>query len=104
MLDQTGPKKGQHFRHRTVTLLRLNPAAVSWLEVEGEILALQHESSEYLSTSAAGALLWKSLAEGASREELIALVVHEYGIDERRAAADTDAFVEALAAQRLLVE
>jgi Coenzyme PQQ synthesis protein D (PqqD) len=85
-----------------VTPLRLNPAAVSWLEVDGEILALQHASSEYLSTNAAGALLWKSLTAGTSREDLIALIVREYGIDEQRAAADTDAFLDALAEHGLL--
>jgi hypothetical protein len=85
-----------------LTPLRLNPAAVSWLEVDGEIIALQLSSSEYLSTNATGALLWKSLTSGTTREELIAQVVEAYGIDQQRAAADTDAFLEALAAQGLL--
>jgi hypothetical protein len=85
-----------------LTPLRLNPAAVSWLEVDGEILAVQHASSEYLSTNATGALLWKSLTSGTSRERLIALIVEEYGIDEERAAADTDAFLGELAAHGLL--
>ena len=85
-----------------MTLLRLNETAVSWREVDGEIIALQHTSSEYVSTNATGALLWKSLAEGASREDLIELVVHEFGIDKGRATADTDAFLDALAEQGLL--
>lgn len=85
-----------------MTPLRLNPAAVSWLEVDGEILALQLSSSEYLSTNATGALLWKSLTAGATREHLIAQVVEAYGIDEERAAADTDTFLDALAAHGLL--
>ena len=37
--------------------LRLNETAVSWREVDGEIIALQHQSSEYLSTKGSGALL-----------------------------------------------
>ena len=69
-----------------MTLLRLNDAAISWREVDGEIIALQHTSSEYLSTNGTGALLWKSLAEGASREDLIGLIVSEFGIDQSRAA------------------
>jgi len=85
-----------------LTPLRLNPAAVSWLEVDGEILALQHSSSEYLSTNATGARLWKSLTEGTSRERLIALFVDEYGIDEAQAAADIDAFLGDLVAHGLL--
>ena len=85
-----------------MTLLRLNETAVSWREVDGEIIALQHTSSEYLSTNGTGALLWKSLAEGASREDLIGLIVDEFGIDKGRATADTDAFLGALAEQGLL--
>jgi hypothetical protein len=85
-----------------LTPLRLNPAAVSWLEIDGEILALQHSSSEYLSTNAAGARLWKLLTDGTSREQLIAMLVEHYGIDEDRAAADTDAFLGELAAHGLL--
>jgi hypothetical protein len=85
-----------------MTLLRLNENAVSWQEVDGEIVALQHESSEYLSTNGTGALLWKSLAAGASREHLIGLIVREFGVDKGRATADTDAFLDALCAQGLL--
>jgi Coenzyme PQQ synthesis protein D (PqqD) len=85
-----------------MTLLRLNQSAVSWQEVDGEIIALQHESSEYLSTNGTGALLWKTLASGASREHLIGLIVSEFGIDKGRATADTDAFLDALTAQGLL--
>lgn len=85
-----------------MTDLRLNEAAVSWREVDGEIIALQLTSSEYLSTNGTGALLWKSLASGTSRERLIELIVKEFGIEPGRAAADTDAFLDALAAQGLL--
>jgi Coenzyme PQQ synthesis protein D (PqqD) len=83
-------------------LLRLNETAVSWREVDGEIIALQHSSSEYLSTNGTGALLWKSLAAGASREHLIGLIIREYGVDKGRATADTDAFLDALCTQGLL--
>jgi Coenzyme PQQ synthesis protein D (PqqD) len=83
-------------------LLRLNETALSWREVDGEVIALQHESSEYLSTNGTGALLWKSLAAGASRDELIGLLVSEFGVDKGRATADTDAFLDALSAQGLL--
>ena len=85
-----------------MTLLRLNEAAVSWQEVDGEIIALQHDSSEYLSTNGTGALIWKSLAEGASREHLIGLIVREFGVDRTRATEDTDAFLDTLCAHGLL--
>jgi hypothetical protein len=85
-----------------MTLLRLNETAMSWREVDGEIIALQHASSEYLSTNGTGVLFWRSLANGASREQLIGLIVSEFGIDDGRATADTDAFLDALAEHGLL--
>jgi hypothetical protein len=85
-----------------MTLLRLNETAMSWREVDGEIIALQHASSEYLSTNGSGVLLWKSLANGASREQLVGLIVRRFGIDEGRATVDTDAFLETLAERGLL--
>ena len=82
--------------------LRLNNDAVSWREVNGEVIALRHSSSEYLSTNPTGTLMWTALAEGASRAELTALLVSRFGIDADRAAADVDAFVALLASRGLL--
>jgi len=85
-----------------LTEIRLNDVAVSWREVDGEIIALQHASSEYISTNGTGALLWRLLAEGTSRDQLIGLIVGTFGIDLEQAAADADAFLDTLAARGLL--
>jgi len=84
-------------------LLRLDPDAVSWTEVDGEILALERESSTYIATNRTGTVIWKSLVHGASREQLTAAVMHAFAIDQQTAATDTDAFVDALAGRGLLV-
>ena len=83
--------------------LRLRSDAVSWREVDGEVIALRHEASEYLSTNTTGALIWRELAQGTSRPELAAMLVSRFGIDADRAAADVDAFVDLLASRGLLV-
>ena len=83
--------------------LRLNSDAVSWREVNGEVIALRHEASEYVSTNATGTLIWSALADGASRDELVALLVERFEIEAERAAADVDAFVDQLASRGLLV-
>jgi hypothetical protein len=85
-----------------MTQLRLNQDAVSWREIDGEVLALGHASSAYFSTTGSGALLWRSLADGSSREQLIELLVGAYDVDEQRAAADVDAFLASLSARGLL--
>ena len=41
-----------------------------------------------------GELLWSSLSVGAEIEDLTALLVAEYGIDEATAKADAEEFVE----------
>lgn len=89
----------EHHRAR----LRLDPEAVSWTEVDGEILALERESSTYIATNRTGTVLWNALVHGATREQLVAAVVRAFGISEPTAAADTDAFVDALAGRGLLV-
>jgi len=85
-----------------MTEIRLNSEAVSWREIDGEVIALGHESSSYLATNATGALLWKSLAAGTSREALVALLVADFGVEEGRAGTDVDAFLNSLSAQGLL--
>ena len=82
--------------------LRLREDAIEWREVEGEIVALDLESSEYIAVNRTGAAIWPLLAEGARRDELAARLVVEYGIDEDSAARDVDAFVKTLSERDLL--
>lgn len=81
---------------------RLNTDAVSWREVDGEVIALRHASSEYLTTNGSGAVVWKALSDGATRAELVELLVSVFGVEPDRAGADVDAFVAVLASNGLL--
>jgi Coenzyme PQQ synthesis protein D (PqqD) len=82
--------------------LRLRPDGLSWREVDGELVAVDVESSTYLGANPSGMILWQALAQGATREELVARLVEEFGIASERAATDVDAFLEALDARGLL--
>ena len=82
--------------------LRLRSDKLEWREVEGEIVALDLESSKYLSVNQTGALLWPALADGATRPELIARLVQTFEIDQDTAAKDLDSFLNSLAEQNLL--
>jgi hypothetical protein len=84
--------------------VRLADSKLDWRAVEGEILALDLESAEYLSINRTGALLWRELAAGTSREQLADRFAAETGIGADRAAHDVDAFLGQLAAQGLLIE
>jgi coenzyme PQQ synthesis protein D (PqqD) len=85
-----------------VSPLRLRREGVTWLEVDGEVVALDAESSKYLSANASGAVLWQALAKGATRDELAEALTSTFGIDEATARGDVDAFVAELEARQLL--
>ena len=82
--------------------LRLREAAVRWQEVEGELVAVDLRESLYFGSNASGLLLWRALAEGASREELVARLTDAWAISEERAGADVDVFLGEAAALDLL--
>jgi Coenzyme PQQ synthesis protein D (PqqD) len=83
-------------------LLRLRPEGVEWREIDGEVVALETGRSIYLAANPAGALLWARLAEGATRDDLIAALRAQWPLEPDRAAADVDAFVDQVRAHGLL--
>jgi hypothetical protein len=84
--------------------LKLRTHDVEWRQIDDEIVMLDGREAMYLSTNGSGTLLWRALAAGATREQLVTALVDAYGIDERRAKADAEEFVAALASQGLLTE
>jgi hypothetical protein len=83
--------------------LRLRTDDLSWREIDDEVIAVDVETSTYLGTNKAGALLWRRLgSRGATRQELADLLVQTYGIEPGRARADVGAFLDDLAARGLL--
>jgi hypothetical protein len=85
-----------------VNELKLRGHGVAWTDVDGEIVALDETSAQYLSANEAGGLLWRTLATGATRDALVAKLAAEYGLSRERAGADTDAFLAALQERDLL--
>jgi hypothetical protein len=82
--------------------LTLKRDALSWREVDGEILALDLDGSRYLATNEAGALLWNELAKGTTHDALVAILVDQYGLERDHARADVETFIRDLAEQGLL--
>lgn len=85
-----------------MTELRLRSRELHWREIDDSVVALEARSSTYVSANPAGTLLWRALAEGATRDGLADILVETYGIERQRARADADAFVAELSAQALL--
>jgi hypothetical protein len=84
--------------------LRLRSDDLEWREVEGEVVALDLRSATYIAINQTGARLWSTLAFGATRDELVDLLVEEYAIPRTQAQSDADAFVEMLDQQDMLIQ
>lgn len=84
--------------------LQLRTQSLEWRDVGDEVVALDTDVASYLGANRAGAILWKALAAGTTRDQLIKLLTDEFGIDEPTAAEDVDRFLAQLRLQNLLEE
>ena len=74
-------------QEKCMTELKLRGQGVAWTDVDGEIVALDEATAVYLAANEAGGLLWRALADGATRESLAASLVAR--VRARRASAPT---------------
>lgn len=86
-----------------MSVVRLNPEALQWRLLEGEVLAIDLVNSQYLAVNPSGALLWPLLAEGATEEELTQALGEHFALEPQRARADVESFLGWLDAQSLLL-
>jgi hypothetical protein len=84
------------------TRLQLRTDDLHWREVDDEIVALEGRGSTYLAANGSGSVLWRMLAQGATRDELAATLVETYGLDPGAAAMDADRFVDQMREAGLL--
>ena len=82
--------------------LRIRPGTVEWREFEEEVVAVDTRTAMYMAVNRSGSVLWPTLLEGATREELIDRLVARYGVGRGQAEQDVDEFVQALDEQELL--
>jgi hypothetical protein len=84
--------------------LRLRTDALEWRNIEGEVVAVDLRTSTYLAVNPSGAKLWDALVSGATRDQLIDLLVGEFGLPREQAASDVEAFLQMLAEQEMLLD
>jgi len=82
--------------------LQLRLDDVEWRDVEEQILALDLKTSRYLAINRSGRELWGALVDGATRSELVHLLIDSYDLDRDRAATDVAAFLDELDGRGLL--
>lgn len=83
---------GEGFGRTRVRLSR----DVIFREVAGEVVLLHLGTGVYFGLDPVGTRVWQLLAEGRSREQILEVLVGEYDVGERRAAADLEDFVAEL--------
>lgn len=84
------------------TPLDLAEERLIWREVDGQVIVLDKRTWSYLSINDSGALLWREIARGATRADLIARLRETYELDEQSAERDVDAFVSMMQAHGML--
>jgi Coenzyme PQQ synthesis protein D (PqqD) len=85
-----------------MTRLRLRTDRLQWVELAEEVVALDEAALTYLSANESGALLWRALGHGATRQQLTDLLVSRFDLAEDGAAADVDRFLHDLQRRGLL--
>lgn len=65
-----------------------------WVAVATGAAAAEFNGIVKLNDTAA--IVWRGIEEGLSRDQIVARVVESYDVDEPRAAADVDTFLQAL--------
>jgi Coenzyme PQQ synthesis protein D (PqqD) len=73
--------------------LKLRTVDLVWREVDAETIVLDLRTQRYLSISHSGSVIWRSLAEGSTHEELVERLTASFGIAEEVARSDVDAFL-----------
>jgi len=84
--------------------MRLRQDGVTWQEIDGELVILDLDASQYLTTNGSGAFVAQFLRDERSLDEISEALADEYGIDSDRAQEDAAAFVADLRGRGLLVE
>jgi hypothetical protein len=82
--------------------VRLRRGAVEWREIDGEIVALEVESSTYIAANRSGGILWQRLTEGTTQDELVGELTTRYEVEPEQARTDVAGFLAALTARGLL--
>lgn len=76
-------------------VVRLRPG-IEWRNIADEVVALDLESSAYLSVNDTGSVLWPLVASGTTEERLAEELMARFGLDHEHAHRDVAAFVEQL--------
>ncbi len=83
--------------------IRINPETIVWNRVENETLVLNLESGFYYTLDEVAGLVWQSLLENSSRDEIASRISKEYNVtDSQTVCDDINLLLEELANEGLI--
>lgn len=82
--------------------LKLRSDRLQWVELDGEIVALDESALAYLSANESATLLWRELTAGTTRSQLADVLAERFELERHRAEADVDRFLSELRERGLL--
>lgn len=74
-----------------------------WKELKGRVVVLNLESGKYYSLNSTGSLIWKSLLDGFSFEEIVDIICSTYTIDTENARQDAESMINDFLTKKLLL-
>src|SRR5665811_2161524 len=89
--SQDDPSAGSQYADDPVLKLRQGEFAARGFD--NETIVFDLHSSTYLATNPAGTVLWSRLEKGATRGQLIAVLLDEFEVEPGEAERDVDAFI-----------
>lgn len=79
------------------------PDNYSWRDVNNELVVLNLQSGEYFTFNNVGRLIWLSVNDGKTVDEITRSVMEQYATTEEKAVADVKAFIGNLLSEGLLI-
>ena len=71
-------------------------------EIDGEVVMLSIENSEYYGMDKVGSRIWQLLENPVNFKELIEILLDEYEVTEEQCTEDTKTFIEQLMKKQLV--
>lgn len=87
-----------------MTTLRLDLSRTVRREIDGELVIVGGDGTDFMATNETGALLWSRLESGATLDELVEAITDEYDVTAEVARGDVEEFVEELRTRGLLLQ
>jgi hypothetical protein len=82
--------------------LRLRSGEIAWREIESDVIVLDLRTSRYLSLNRSGARLWRVIAGEVTFDDLVDVLINEFGASPDVARSDLSAFISACQERDLL--